>query len=56
MVMIILGKGKIGDGAWDYPIEELEYLLKEHDGETFVYSNGRLFEAESETTIFVEGA
>lgn len=36
------------DDGWDFPIEELPYLLDEHDGETFIYSNGRLYEAEEE--------
>lgn len=32
-------------GGWDFPIEELAYLVEEHDGETFVLTNGRLYEA-----------
>lgn len=32
-------------GGWDFPIEELAYLVEEHEGETFVLMNGRLHEA-----------
>ena len=28
--------------AWDFPIEELQYLLEEHEGETFVLWGDRL--------------
>ena len=42
----------VGSGAgfapcgWDYPLEEIDYLLDEHDGETFVLIGDRLYEAE----------
>ena len=29
---------------WDYPVEELGYLLTEHDNELFVLKDGRLYE------------
>ena len=32
--------------AWDYPLEEIPYLLETRGGEKFVYCNGRLFETE----------
>jgi len=48
MITIITDVTKIAADAWDFPIEELRYLLAEHDGETFVYVNGRLYEAREE--------
>lgn len=45
--MIAIKKsGKVKKYGWDYPIEELEYLLEEHDEEVFVLIDGRLYEAE----------
>lgn len=41
------GEGLIRSEAWDYPVEELDYLMEEHDGEAFVLLDGRLWEAES---------
>lgn len=35
---------KIVEDGWDFPIEELDYLLEEHDGETFALKDGRLWE------------
>ena len=35
----------IVENAWDFPIEELDYLLEEHDGETFALRDGRLWNA-----------
>lgn len=35
----------IDPDGWDFPIEELGYLLKEHTGETFVLVDDRLYEA-----------
>ena len=46
MITITLDTKLISEEAWDYPVEEIGYLLEEHDGETFVYNNGRLFETE----------
>lgn len=37
-------KYTIGFDAWDFPIEELDYLMEEHNGETFVLIRGRLVE------------
>lgn len=48
MIKIIKDESKIREDAWDYPIEEIDYLLEERDGETFVYRDGRLFETECE--------
>lgn len=39
-------KYTIGFDAWDFPIEELDYLIENHKGETFVLDNGRLTEIE----------
>lgn len=30
--------------GWDFPLEELDYLLKEHSGEVFLLQSGRLYE------------
>ena len=30
--------------SWDFPLEELDYLLKEHKGEVFLLKYGRLYE------------
>ena len=32
------------DEGWDFPIEELDYLLEEHNGEVFLLQNDRLYE------------
>lgn len=37
-------KYTVGFDAWDFPIEELDYLMEEHDGETFVLIKNRLVE------------
>ena len=34
--------------GWDFPIEELDYLLDEHNGETFALKDNRLFESDPE--------
>ena len=34
----------IDDEGWDFPIEELDYLLEEHNGEVFLLQNDRLYE------------
>lgn len=44
-ITITTDKSKVERYGWDFPIEELEYLVEEHDGETFVLMNGRLYEA-----------
>ena len=45
MIKITTNTDLIADNAWDFPIEELEYLLDEHDGQTFVLVGERLYEA-----------
>lgn len=48
-IKIYKSSDSILEDAWDFPIEELDYLLEEHPGESFVLSNGRLWEiAESD--------
>lgn len=43
--MIKISKdGCIKPDGWDFPIEEMSYLLEEHDGESFVLKDGRLYE------------
>lgn len=48
--MIIIVKpeqGRILPDGWDYPIEELDYLLEsEISNDVFVLKDGRLYEAE----------
>lgn len=46
MITITKDKSRIKPEAWDYPLTEIEYLIEEHAGETFVISDGRLWEAE----------
>lgn len=45
-ITIIDDESKIAEDAWDFPLTEIPYLLGDHDGETFVYKDGRLYEAE----------
>ena len=44
-IKITTDKSMIQYGGWDFPIEELDYLIEEHSGETFVLVDGRLYEA-----------
>ena len=39
----------IPNDAWDFPIEELDYLLEEHPGESFALLNNRLYEISDES-------
>ena len=45
-VMIINDIGRINAYGWDYPLEDLEYLVRERNDEVFVICNNRLFETE----------
>lgn len=36
MITISTDKSLVCGGAWDYPLDDLDYLLEERDGETFV--------------------
>lgn len=36
----------IYEDGWDFPLEEIPYLIETHGGEKFVYCNGRLYETE----------
>lgn len=36
----------IKEDAWDFSLNELDYLLQEHRGESFVLVDDRLWEAE----------
>lgn len=38
--------GNIAEDSWDFPFEEIDYLLKEHNGESFTILDGRLWEVE----------
>ena len=44
MLIITNDINRIDKDGWSYPIEELDYLLEEHRGETFVLLDGRLYE------------
>lgn len=44
-IYITTDTNRIIADAWDYPIEELDYLISEYVGEVFVLHNGRLYEA-----------
>lgn len=48
MINIILDITLIDSMGWDYPLEEIPYLIETHNGETFVYHNNRLYEAIAE--------
>lgn len=48
MIKISTNKKLIDPDGWDFSPEEIDYLLEEHDGETYVYSEGRLFETACE--------
>ena len=39
---------RIPEDAWDFPLEEVDYLCENHDGCTFLLINGRLYETEPE--------
>ena len=45
MINIILDITLIDPTGWDYPLEEIPYLIETHTGETFVFHNNRLYEA-----------
>jgi hypothetical protein len=45
-IAIIDDETRIKEDAWDFPLSEIPYLLAEHEGETFVLKDGRLYEAE----------
>lgn len=44
MINIILDITLIDSMGWDYPLEEIPYLIETHTGETFVFHNNRLYE------------
>lgn len=45
MINIIIDITLIDSTGWDYPLEEIPYLIETHNNETFVYHNNRLYEA-----------
>ena len=53
MITITTDKSKICDGAWSFPIEELGYLLEEHDNQTFVLVDDELWETDNSDYIEV---
>lgn len=44
----IYKEGQPVEDGWDYPIDELEYLLEEHPGESFILNGDRLYEMNEE--------
>lgn len=44
MIIILLNPDLIADDAWDYPLEEMDYLMQEYYGQAFVLKDGRLWE------------
>ena len=48
MIYITTDTSLIAMDAWDFPIDELDYLLAEHKGETFVLVGDRLWETDEE--------
>lgn len=44
----IYKEGQVAEEGWDYPVEELNYLLEEHPGESFVLQDDRLYEINEE--------
>lgn len=36
----------IDEQGWDFPVEEIDYLLEEHEGETFALKDERLWECD----------
>lgn len=45
--IVITDNGNIASDGWDFPLEEIDYLLEEHNGEVFTLKNGRLWETDS---------
>ena len=50
-ITIVTGVTVNRETAWDYPMDELPYLLDEHDGETFALVGGRLWEVEDNSGL-----
>lgn len=44
----IYKEGQLVEDGWDYPLDELGYLLEEHPGESFVLKDDRLYEMTEE--------
>jgi len=36
----------ISNEAWDFHLDEIDYLCEEYSGETFILKDGRLYESE----------
>lgn len=57
MIKIIDDERFIAEDGWDYPIEELDYLLESvangdrDSGALFVLKDGRLYEGDSEALL-----
>lgn len=41
----------IDEQGWDFPISELDYLLEEHEGETFALKDDRLWECDPDKEV-----
>lgn len=44
VIVIMADQVLIKEDGWDFPVEEIGYLLEEHAGEVLVYKDGRLYE------------
>ena len=41
----------IDEQGWDFPITEIDYLLEEHEGETFALKDDRLWECDPDKEV-----
>lgn len=47
-IIILTDKNRIVDGAWDYPFEELDYLMEKHDHSVYILGDDRrLYEGDA---------
>lgn len=41
------------EDGWDFPFEEIGYLLEEHNGEAFMVDGGRLWELDDDKALYL---
>ena len=46
--IIVYSEGELSEDAWDFSVDEIDYLCEEHGGESFVFKDGRLWEKKCE--------
>lgn len=56
MIKLIADTTHIDPEGWDFPFEELDYLMEVHDDETFVIKDDRLYEADVDADELEEGS